>query len=448
LWAIVFIAIALKTLLMFGLLPYLHAQFLQDYTAEGFPDGYDKIAWNLVQGNGYRLFPDTSPTMLRTPGFVLPLALIFAVFGKSLAAVQVVNLIFSAVTAVLTHVLARKAGLSRTAAIIAALVFFFHPGVVLADSRGGPESLLTLCLVASALLAVVAVERHGWSTFAMVGAVNGLALLVKSSVAPVLPVFFLYGMWKTPDGFVRRRILAGMAICGVTTVLVMSPWVVRNYRISGEFVPTMTLSGLAAFQGAYIIKHLGSNREHFELLNDAADEQIAVANAMGLKMKWPNIGRLSAGITFFPQFFAIEDEVSFYRELGRRAVDDYAREPKLIFKGIVHNTLAFWTGGKTQRATLLNAALTLPLLALSGIGLRVGIKRGFEVFQSLLIIVVFMIPHLFIIAMARYYIPLVPFVAVLAAIPLANWFERFASEKGRSPNFAKLAGIPEKRERF
>jgi hypothetical protein len=59
-----------------------------------------------------------------------------------------------------------------------------------------------------------------------------------------------------------------------------------------------------------------------------------------------------------------------------------------------------------------------------------------------------MIPHLFIIAMARYYIPLVPFVAVLAAIPLANWFERFASEKGRSPNFAKLAGIPEKRERF
>jgi 4-amino-4-deoxy-L-arabinose transferase-like glycosyltransferase len=426
-WAIVCSAVAAKALLVFWLLPYFQAHSPEDYAAGRFADGYDYIAWNLVQGNGYRVSPDTSLTMLRTPGFVLLLALIFVVFGKSLVAVQVVNLLLSSLTAVLTHVWARKAGLSKTAATIAALVFFLHPGVVVADSRAGVESMLTLCLVATLLFAVIAMERPKWSSFAIAGAVNGLALLVKSSVAPVLPAFFLYRIWTTTVAFVRRKSLAGIAIFGVSTALVITPWVVRNFCLSGEFIPTMTVSGLAAFQGAYVIKHLDSKVEYVELLNHAADEQITIANSMGLKTKgW-----------FFPQFFKVEDEVSFYRELGRRAAVDYRREPKLIVHAIVHNAWAFWMTGRTRRATMLNAILTLPLLTLSGIGLTIGIKRGLEVSQFALIIVVFMIPHLFILAMARYYIPLVPFVAILAAIPLAKWFEGCPLRRSVSREFAR-----------
>jgi len=203
----------------------------------------------------------------------------------------------------------------------------------------------------------------------------------------------------------------------------MTPWVVRNYRLSGEFIPTMTVSGLVAFQGIYVIQHLDSPLEHFEILNHASDEQTAIANAMGLKTK---------GI-FFPQFFTVQDEVLFYRELGRRALDNYIRDPVLIFQGIAHNAWAFWVVGRTHRATMFNVILAVPLLVLSGIGLGAGIKRGVGVFQFFLIIVVFMIPHLFLIAVARLSLPLVPFVAVLAAIPLTDWFERFAlGESGLS----------------
>jgi len=419
LWAIAFLAVVVKAILLFGLFHYLQAQFPQAYYSESFADGYDLIAWNLVQGNGYRMFPDTSSTMLRTPGFVLLLSLIFAVFGKSLVAVQIVNVVFSSMTAVLTRILSRKAGLSPTAATIAALVFFFHPGVLVAESRGGLECMLTLCLAASVLYALIAMERQKLADFAIAGIVNGLAMLVKSSVAPVLPVLFLYSMWRTPDGFVRSKLLAGIAICGLTTVLVMTPWVVRNYRLSGEFIPTMTVSGLVAYQGIYVIQHLNSHLEHFEILNHASEEQTAIANAMGLKSK---------GV-FFLQFFTVEDEVLFYRELGRRALDTYIRDPKLIFQGIAHNAWAFWAAGRTHSATMFNVILAVPLLALSGIGLGAGVKRGLGVFQFFLIIVVFMIPHLVLIAVARLSLPLVPFLAVLAAIPLTNWFERFALEE-------------------
>ena len=214
----------------FWTVPLFPGAISSAYPAGSFGDGYELIAWNLVQGNGYRMYPDTSLTMLRTPGFVLLLSLIFAVFGKSLVAVQIVNLVFSSITAVLTQILSRKAGLSSTAATIAALIFFFHPGILVAESSGGLECMLTLCLAASVLLAVIAMERQKWPSFAMAGVMYGITMLVKSSVAPVLPVLFLYRIWRTSDRIVRRKLFAGMAISGLATVLVMTPWVVRNYR--------------------------------------------------------------------------------------------------------------------------------------------------------------------------------------------------------------------------
>ena len=83
---------------------------------------------------------------------------------------------------------------------------------------------------------------------------------------------------------------------------------------------------------------------------------------------------------------------------------------------------------------MFNAILTLPLLTLSVIGLGVGIKTGEEVFQFFLITVVFMIPHLFIIAVARYVPSLDTFVAILAAIPLAKWFKCFAGPYRELPS--------------
>src|SRR5262245_24661612 len=194
LWTIVLFGISLKAVLLFGLVPFFTANSPRDYMASHFPDYYDYIAWNLVQGNGYRVFEDTSLTMLRPPGFVLLLAGVFAIVGKSLFAVQLLHLVFSIVAAALTHMLTKRAGFSTTTAWVAAAIFFFHPGVVVGESRGGPESMLTLCLISSVFLSPIAIERQKWHSFASAGLVNGLALLVKSSVAPVLPALLLYGL--------------------------------------------------------------------------------------------------------------------------------------------------------------------------------------------------------------------------------------------------------------
>lgn len=76
-----------------------------------------------VSGHGFRMHAETSPTVLRTPGFPLLLAAIFAVAGHSLVAVQIVNLLFSLLTAPVTYAIARRIGASQAAAMLASVIF-------------------------------------------------------------------------------------------------------------------------------------------------------------------------------------------------------------------------------------------------------------------------------------------------------------------------------------
>jgi hypothetical protein len=420
----IIVVILIKLVALFAIISIVQAYLPGDYNAKKFGwDGYDQIAWNLSQGHGYRVYPDASPTMLRTPGFPLVLAILFVAFGKSLFAVQVVNLTLSCITGFLVYRLAVQTGLTAATGVVGALIFALYPGVIVAESRCGPESLLMFCLVASVLSTNVAVASRTWYPFVRTGVLVGITILVTPTLAVVIPALLLYRVWHTSHSQERRRVAAGTVICGLACLLVMTPWILRNYRLSRTFQPTMTVSGLAAFEGNYIINNLQSHRQLYEVLADAADEQIMIAQSMGLQMHGgQEYGVLDftdkSGWQFFPQFFKAHDEVVFYRELGRRALDDYRAKPRLILQGVMHNSWAFWAAGKTTRATILNAILVCPLLLLSAVGFRMGIRKKTD--QFVVILLAAMLPYLVIIAEARYYIPVVPFLAILAAIPVAD----------------------------
>ena len=63
----------LKAVIAFALIPGLTHALGENYKSNVFPDDYDLIADNLINGHGYRVYTDTSETMLRSPGFVLVL---------------------------------------------------------------------------------------------------------------------------------------------------------------------------------------------------------------------------------------------------------------------------------------------------------------------------------------------------------------------------------------
>jgi hypothetical protein len=187
--------------------------------------------------------------------------------------------------------------------------------------------------------------------------------------------------------------------------LVMAPWVIRNYEISGKFVPTMTIGGLAMFQGEETVRNMGNGKDSKDLLDDAGKEQIRIGHEMGLRMRED----------FFPQFYSANDEITFYRELGHRAWAEYAAQPSLLARAIFHNTWAFWLEGRTAKATLLNASFMVPFLLLAIHGAWTMVRRERKAWILVIAIVVYVLPHLIIISVARYASSLIPVLSILVA---------------------------------
>jgi 4-amino-4-deoxy-L-arabinose transferase-like glycosyltransferase len=407
--------IVIKGLLLFAVLPLFHHGVAEVYKADDFPDGYDFIAQNLLEGHGYRMYPNTSETLLRAPGFVIILAGIFAIAGKSLPAVKAFNMLMSLLTGWLLFRLASRVTGSWLAAMIASAIFLLYPGTVIVESRGGLEATFTFSIVLFMLLFYRALDTLRYRDFALVGAVFGFSLLIKSTLALALPILFLFSVVRRRERASLWRLTSLFATSALAASLVLSPWVIRNYNLTGEFIPTSTLGGLAAFQGLYVVEHPSSGKQHGELLNEAAEEQVRIARDMGFR-SLPD---------FFPQFYSAADEVRYYRALGDSAKAKYEDSPSLLLKVGIHNLWAFWFQGKTSKATTMNMVLTIPFLILSAAGACVARRRRFCVGPLLLVVTVFVAVHLPLIAVARFYIPLVPLLAVPAALPIALALSRW-----------------------
>lgn len=403
-------AVAIKAFLLFVVIPHLHAASPTTYQAERFPDWYDLIAMNLVEGNGYRFHRDTTETMLRTPGWVLVLAGIFSVFGHNLAATKAFNLMFSIATACLVFVLGKRVTKSSRLGLIAAVITFLHPAVLVADSRGGVESFFALSLMVFMLLIYRALETEAIGDYLIAGVALGVVLLIKSTPALFPPFLFLYLIALRPS-FVRvRRAAVSVGALALAAGVVLSPWIVRNYALSGEFVPTMSVGGKAAFEGLYIVTHRHAGREHYVLVEEAAAEQNLIAQQMELKFK-PG---------YFPQFYTISDEVKYYGHLGDIVKKRYVQQPSLLFDAIGFNSRGFWVQGRTAKATTLNMILVWPFLALAIWGAYAGWRQSLIVGPILLFVGAVFAAHVAIIGQARYHVPLIPLLAVLACIPLRS----------------------------
>ena len=412
-------AVLIKVFLLYVVIPYLYQASPSTYTAEGFADWYDLIAMNLVEGNGYRFFPDTAETMVRTPGYVLVLAGIFSVFGHSLAAAKAFNLLFSFATAYVVYVLGKRVTMSHRLALIAATVTFLHPAFLIADSRGGLESLFTLTLMVFMLLTYRAIKTDAIKDYVFAGIALGVCLLIKSTPALFPAVLFLYLVALRPNLARVRTAIIRVGALSLVAGVVLSPWIIRNYALSGNFVPTMSVGGMAAYGGLHDVLHPG--RENYLQSEDVAAEMDAMLKEMKIPYK-PG---------YYPQFYNIADEVNFYRHLGDIAKKRYLEEPSLLLRVMATNAIGFWINGRTTKATVLNSIIGLPLLALAIWGAYIGWRRSLPVGPIVLFIVAFYLAHLPILGQARYHVPLIPLLAILACIPLRSVIGDVSTASGK-----------------
>ena len=405
--------------LLFFVIPALSNRLTPLYNQNLYPDGYDLLAANIVAGNGYRFFPDTAMTLMREPGYPVFLAGMFRIFGEGQIPVKLTNLLLALSTALLMIRITRRVSNNQVVIFLSPILFFFHPATIIAESRGGVEVLFTFLITLFTLTLYRSIEDNKYQNYVVSGGVLGLTVLVKGTpmLFPLFLLFYLLAFRSQENS--KIAIFRNIGLMMFAMIVVLSPWIIRNYTLTGKLIPTASVLGVSAHAGQYICSHLSYDKSFVDLDTDAALERSKLAERLGLRFK--------AG--YYQMFYSTNDELEFSSYLLKRVAAEYQASPILLAKCIGYNLFNFWFAGKTWKSTCINLVVQLPYIILAILG-AILFMRGNQLrtIAPLVLIIVYIVAvHIPILSQARYSVPIIPSLCVLACICLVEVKERFTN---------------------
>jgi hypothetical protein len=228
---------------------------------------YRQLARSVIDGEGYAR--SGKPTAMVVPGFPLFLALLLRIAPESHVFPFAANVALSAVLALaygaLLGLLTGRPRLGRWGAV----GLFLWPPYIQYACALTTEMANTACL-AVALLCFERVRRNPerLGSWLGLGIFHACAFMIRPVVFLLTPVVLL---WPLVESRFRPRAFVGAFLAGVTVLAIWLPWVIRNERVFGEFVPLTTYSGITLFAGT--LKDF--NNYHGPMADVMAEHEIA-----------------------------------------------------------------------------------------------------------------------------------------------------------------------------
>lgn len=219
---------------------------------------YDRYAWNLANGNGYRgpsadVGDPDHLTAYRPP---FPSALWAGVYlfvsdadGTRHAAVRVLNCLLGAIAIAVVFDVGRLC-FDRTIGLLAAAGFAVWPTAIYNSTQLLSEPLAILLSLGLISVCLRFAWRPSVSLAAVAGLLLGLSLLTRAGVILLVPLLGLWALWQLWEPVAERLRRIGVAlVIPVVAGLVLAPWVVRNYLVFDAFIPFSTMGGSVLLQG-------------------------------------------------------------------------------------------------------------------------------------------------------------------------------------------------------
>jgi len=211
------------------------------------------IAWAMATGHGFSSpWPNTLllPTAQQPPIYPVLLAAIFKLFGvysyRSLWIAIALNATFAALTAVLLLRIGKRA-FNPQAATLAAWFWSCLPLEAAASVRLWESSLSALLLIILLSLLLRLKDSPQTSRWIIFGSLGGLAALTNTTLLALMPFFWLW-LWyvyRRRGESCNRVLWTSFVFC----MLVISPWIVRNYAVFHRLIPIRDNFGLELWVG-------------------------------------------------------------------------------------------------------------------------------------------------------------------------------------------------------
>jgi Dolichyl-phosphate-mannose-protein mannosyltransferase len=375
------------------------------------------------------------PNSFRPPLYPLLVAVILNAGGGS-TTLGILQLAFGTATVAITWQIGCRLGLGGFAVVAAGLVAL-DPLLIEYTTFPMTETLFTFLVALLVLLATpptreAASPRRSALWAAVVGIVFGACALCRPTIWPVAAFVAVWTWWRSRSkGVPAISWLLHAVIAGVALGVVVSPWVVRNWRILKSPVLTTTHGGYTLLLGN----------------NDAYFQQVA---ARPLLEEWRDSAPDRFQQRWFQQLVSEMDreigpgagELAQDRWMYRRAWRDMAANPHLFLRACALRFAEFWnviplspsrsgTSAVVVWGTGAGYAIELMFFV---VGLLSVIRRGDDRWFLLLVLILnFSLVHLLYWSNMRMRAPLVPLIAVIASRGVAELWTRVVARRPTLP---------------
>ncbi|MBY0398695.1 tetratricopeptide repeat protein [Myxococcota bacterium] len=204
---------------------------------------YDAWARRLAAGDGL-----VDGVLYLGPGYPVFMALVYGLFGPSLAAVKAVQIGLGAGTSVLVFGLTRELFDRRAAAVAGTLcacyaMLVFYGGTLMTVNLKVP------LVVGGGWALVRALRRPGAARFAGAGALFGMAVLVQQTALPwvlLMTPWILFGIRDAAP--IGRRVVFAASFLAATFAFIL-PITLHNMTSGGDFVLLNSMGGPNFYMG-------------------------------------------------------------------------------------------------------------------------------------------------------------------------------------------------------
>jgi tetratricopeptide (TPR) repeat protein len=184
----------------------------------------------------------------RPPGYPFFLAAIYKVFGPGYLAPRVVHMGLGLVNALLAFLLGRALFGPGTGLVSAALMSVYWILIYFEGQLLEPALLIFLSLASVSNL-VMLTRRWTYSRSIAAGVLLGACALVRVNLLLFVPFALGWGWWLTRRASAVRRFGGFAAGLLAGLVIVIAPVTVRNFLVSGDFIPVSSNGGINLYIG-------------------------------------------------------------------------------------------------------------------------------------------------------------------------------------------------------
>jgi hypothetical protein len=259
----------------------------------------------------------------------------------------------------------------------------------------------------------------------MVGFLLGVAVLCKGTYL-LFPLALLPGL-MIRFGAKNRNVISCWLIVTLMMLTLLSPWIVRNYLVSGEFVPVSSHGGIVFLLGNKVVESYSLRENTAGDLPGQESDEIYYEIQKSIMTQYPGLPHAQV-------------EVWVDKQLIRMAINDIIAHPlkfvEKVLKGLIFVWFLMDTGVKSTALLLMQG----PLVLLCAVGIYYALKAHKQVLPLLILLAYFVLIQTSFLSLGRFSYPMIPILIAFAAYALEVFRSRYLHGR-RSPAYAGILPV-------